>query len=776
MELFNSIPNSIDIESVHKNDAQKEIIWYNPDALNGSGAWQTLALVESNNNIGLKIFEQKASGEWVEANVMNAESEDDNFILISPTTSNFRFDAVFSKYGTLNDRDETQPETFVGGAPLFYKDEEKQNPYQHTPKGCLHVVFYDDGSCNGLGHTIVPKIGSSFKTPGIYHMVIQYMEKWEKMDESGIFENVWVKNFDFVNSTLNDKSGEEKGYSPWKNHWLIAPFFGSTEKSSLLSNDFENGRIMDALKSKTNSHPMDNCTLDVVFPFDTVTGYNFDDEAGGGETAKLWKTHGLNFNYLAHLGSTTNWTEGAESWDRICHTFALFGDDSAFDKWGPYKGLDNRLDSAETGIHSRSQLVLDWCWGHSRTDIEVARGVVTTGIIEQIESDGIDASTVSGPGAGWANEEQTEYDVFNVYSWFGPRCGYDFSQGFIKPDYYGNSGGGATTNYWSRFDYCSHLNPNLRAGEEGNGPHIYNFFPDDFFEYSDTAKEIFHCSIAGICGKFPQEALVIDENQTWWNWKENLEIVDKPRIYGFDYATDPRASESVGFYAYQANGLAYGSEDLKCFYNIAGGGTYINHFQQLSPTDSEYEGTAYGTSAWNLFKFNELDVHPLLNNAFETQESERTFDYSRRRNLNPTENMEMMVQTSPEDATLNTNPEWDGNYSFETSNFANQSGITGKISIAVNQMSTFGDSAVGQENPDEQITEHWSILHKTQIYIGYITGENYFRHNESFSEVKEREYDTGEISSQMDAYGNRLRLIKLVLSTDSNEFTYNSEL
>ena len=169
-------------------------------------------------------------------------------------------------------------------------------------------------------------------------------------------------------------------------------------------------------------------------------------------------------------------------------------------------------------------------------------------------------------------------------------------------------------------------------------------------------------------------------------------------------------------------------------------------------------------------------MHPLLNNAFETQESERTFDYSRRRNLNPTENMEMMVQTSPEDATLNTNPEWDGNYSFETSNFANQSGITGKISIAVNQMSTFGDSAVGQENPDEQITEHWSILHKTQIYIGYITGENYFRHNESFSEVKEREYDTGEISSQMDAYGNRLRLIKLVLSTDSNEFTYNSEL
>ena len=115
-----------------------------------------------------------------------------------------------------------------------------------------------------------------------------------------------------------------------------------------------------------------------------------------------------------------------------------------------------------------------------------------------------------------------------------------------------------------------------------NSPHIYNFFPDDFFEYSDTAKEIFHCSIAGICGKFPQEALVIDENQTWWNWKENLEIVDKPRIYGFDYATDPRASESVGFYAYQANGLAYGSEDLKCFYNIAGGGTYINHFQQLS--------------------------------------------------------------------------------------------------------------------------------------------------------------------------------------------------
>lgn len=767
MELINTISANTNIDSVHKNDAQKETIWYNPDALNGTGAWQTLALVESNNNIGLKIFEQNASGEWNEANVMNAESEDDNFILICNNTSNFRFDAAFSKYGTLSDRDENQ-ENFVTGAPLFYKDATRTSSFQHKPKGCLHVVFYDDGSCNGLGHTITPKSGASFKVPGIYHMVIQYMEKWEKMDESAIFENVWVKNFDFVNSSLNDKSGEEKGYSPWKNHWLVAPFFKDSDKSSLLTNDFSTGPIMDALNYQPGTHPMDNCTLDVVFPFDTVQGYNFNSFV---DQQKKWKTHALNFNYLAKLGNVT-------TWDRICHTFALFGDDSTFDKWGPYKGLDDRLEVPWPWM-ARSQQVLDWCWGHSRTDIEAAAGVVTVGINDTKAAwameDEIDLGEIKGPGAGWANDEQTEYNFFHHSTWFGPRCGYDFSQGYIKPDYYGNAGGGATTNYWARFDYCSHLNPNLRAGEENEGPLIYNFFPDDFFEFSDLEKERFHCSIAAICGKFPQEALVIDENQTWKHWIEFSDNVGGPQILGFDYSTDPRASESVGFYAYQANGLAYGSH-LEVPYNMVGGGTYINYFQQLFPTDSEYEGTQYGNSAWTLFRFNEVDIHPLLDNAIETQENERTFDYSRRRNLNVVENSDSPIITSVDDNVTNNYPEFDGNSAFYTSNFTDQKGITGRISIAVNQMSSFGDNAIGQENPDDQITEHWSILDKTQIFIGYITGENYFRHKDSFKELQDRQYHHGDLAEFDDAYGNRLRLIKLVLSAEEEEFYYTSEL
>ena len=754
------IHDSIDA-SIQYGSSDKERIWWNASVNGGNGAWQTLAFIKSGDVYGLKIYQTDAAlSSWTEVNVLNGDCYDndgpDNMILIMNYNPSFRYDCVWSPHTTMapsNSDNKFRKEDGDGG----FLDNEN---YLMIPGGCLHVVFYDNGTCGGAGHSIyLPNNNTNKKVPGIYHMAIQYYENYEpRKKEDGtaplIKSNCFVKNFDYANSALNDRSGEEKGLSPWKNHHLIAPILvnGDGWRELLTANGFPNNESMNALHLTNN--PLDDCTLDLVTPQSmALEGVAPDTPEFEATNVNPYETTALMFNYLAKIETA----DSNITWDRICTQTAIFGKDN-YSGWGPYWGKGDILIEK---VGATSLKTIDWIWGHTRVDVDLIKGAFGTNTQTSLVE-----SQVAGPETFSNISGCLSTGFLHPYTFFGARCGY--TQPRVD-----------STSYW--VPSIMGMSPNRWTAIADWNTSVQELV--DIVDYGTTNDGYirFLCTMESFLLRMPQGQECIDQTMNRQEYLSNIyqswEINSQKEILGFDFAMDPRESEQKGIYAYVANGL----ENID--YNVNGGSYYINYIDRLSPVSNVGPGGAnnqYGETGtvWWYYLWNRAMAHTHENfeNPFNNDINVQSYHYNNRKCLVPevTEWAEWNT-TDFVDGPL-TYPERDGNYSYNTSGFTDAKGATGKISIAIAQQRVYGGNFTTWADASNDLLNH-SITDKMYVFISCITGENFYRGTtfEDLLTVPNHTYH--EDTDLMDSgAGRNIRLFKAIYLDSIQEFSYSSEL
>ena len=794
MKTVHSINNNIDIDSIKKSSDNN--IWYNRFANNtlpsqstgatgalnnqlGSfckGAWQTLGFVEENGVYGLKIFTLSSSGEWIDAHVLNSDAESadspyDNFILLTSNPEEIRYKAIWTDASTFKGKQ--RGGTYDNG--IYKPDSPLQVDTNYildiVSGGCLHVIFYDKGDCLGLGHTVHSMQGTPRKTPGIYYMGINFFTRYERYsnEDTHIYTDVFVKNFDYLNSAINDQSGDFKGLSPWKNHWLVAPVFNEFDYTWMelamdtIPNEFSTATL-DYCIVKNN--PMDHCTLDVAYSMNLEDVQGIESSTFGGDffqSAAHRADFSLMFSFLADLGSPKPIKN-----QRICHTYAPFlhnaelyngkrnnilQRNSAYyddDPWGP---LITGVTPWRGMVNSS---ILSWNWGHSRTDLNFSRGIMQDDLIPNSLG-----AVSTGVGALGAKVGET----LNPLSWFGVLSGQGpESSSWIDPNKQSNPEiQGFPTNHWSAFSGMSHVSQIGTAMFQLNG----------LYEASDTNPEkIYHSSLVDIMTRLPQAMLCIEQTNSYDDLiNENGNVGE---IFGFDYAKDPRETASIGFYTYIASTVGGLDESYTNEY-YAKRTCYINSFI----SEELYGGVNFGDSDYiydymfNLSTYNNPFISDIVSNkiVYNNLEGRRALQ------IDIPEWSNISNYSTNSSDIYNQYSEPDGNYVNNTSSFDYARGATGKVSIAVMQQSIYtedrehGDGFVS--SPDGNINTH----NDCHIFISYITDNNFYE-GSSFSEMSNRDFHSYHKNEELmeSGAGRNIRLIKLVYKADEMEYDYASEL